>query len=136
MADAVLDRGGSAPSITLAHPRAIRTQRPRKRGYRTPQGAVYIGRPTFWANPFDADRFGHARSVLLYRRWLACELGARSLEHLGFCPAEIDALGRWRVRIDQRLPDLRGKALQCWCPQTSRWCHGDALVTLVNGGLV
>ncbi len=89
-----------------------------------------------WANPFDPARFGHAKSVLLHRRWLAAELGARSLERMGYCPAEIDALTRLRRRVLSRLPDLQGAHIECWCPLTSKWCHADALVTLANGGRV
>lgn len=71
------DRGGATPTINPAHPGpAIRTQRPRKRGYRAPQGTIYVGRPTYRANPFDPARFGHARYILLHRRWLSAELGA------------------------------------------------------------
>ncbi|MBP6029792.1 MAG: DUF4326 domain-containing protein [Sphingobium sp.] len=133
------DRGGYTPSITPAPsltgaPKPQRHQRSRKRGYRTPPGVIYVGRPTVYGNPFDARRFGHARSVLLYRRWIACELGALQLEALGFCPSEIDGLTRWRARLETRLPQLAGRDLQCWCPATSRWCHADALLSVANGG--
>jgi hypothetical protein len=109
-------------------------QRSRKRGYRTPEGVIYVGRPTVYGNPFDAKRFGHARSVLLYRRWISGELGAKSLEAVGFDSHEIDALTRWRGRLLDRLPNLHGRNLQCWCPTTSKWCHADVLLTAANGG--
>lgn len=124
---------GLAPSINTL---AVRTQRPRKQGYRSPPGTRYAGRPTILANPFDGARFGHAKSVLLYRRWLAGELGAHSLERIGFCPAEIDALTRLRGRVLGLIPHLRGMKIECWCPMTSRWCHVDLLVTLINGGRI
>lgn len=73
MADAIQDRGGTAPSITPART-PQRLQRSRKRGHRTPPGVIYVGRPTVFNNPFDGKRFGHARSVLLYRRWIARDL--------------------------------------------------------------
>lgn len=125
----------SAEGLCIAPPpRPQRLQRSRKRGYRTPPGVVYVGRPTVFGNPFRTDRFGHARSVLLYRRWIAHELSALRLEALGFHPSEIDALTRLRERLDTRLPDLAGRSLQCWCPVTSRWCHADVLIDIANGG--
>ncbi|CAN5339595.1 DUF4326 domain-containing protein [soil metagenome] len=128
---ASLDRGAVGPSINTP-PRPQRVQRSRKRGSKTPDGVVYVGRPTVFGNPFPMDRFGHARSVRLYQLWIEHRLGARSLERLGFEPAEIDALTRWRARLDQRLPDLRGRDLQCWCPVSSRWCHANVLLELAN----
>jgi len=97
-----------------------------------PDGAIYVGRPTIFANPFRSDRFGHVRSILLHRKWLFGGLGALTLEKLGFCPREIDALTRWRGRVLDRLPALAGLDLQCWCPLTSKWCHAETLLTLAN----
>ena len=88
---------------------------------------IYVGRPTIFGNPFNYKRFGHARSVGLYRCWIERRLGALSLSKLGFCPSEIDALFRWRHRLDAELGRLVGVDLQCWCPVTSRWCHADVL---------
>jgi hypothetical protein len=74
----------------------------------------------------------HARSVVLHRRWLRFRLGALTLERLGFTPHEIDALGRWRCRLFDRLPRIAGCDLQCWCPSSSKWCHADILIELAN----
>jgi hypothetical protein len=110
-----------------------RLQRARRRAdRRVPDGAVYVGRPTIFSNPFPAKRFGHARSILLHRRWLTFRLGALSLEQFGFTPHEIDALGRWRERLIDRLPRIAGRDLQCWCPLTSKWCHAETLLALAN----
>ena len=89
---------------------------------------VYVGRPTTFGNPFQSRRFGHARSVALYRLWIERRLGAMSLSRLGFSPAEIDALVRWRARLDRAMRFIIGKDLQCWCPVTSKWCHADVLL--------
>ena len=107
-------------------------QRSRKRGARTPEGVIYCGRPTVRGNPFRADRFGHARSVRLYRRWLMRALPIGELERLGFNQSEINGLIAWRNRLDQELPGLRGRDLQCWCPVNSRWCHADVLLETAN----
>lgn len=128
----MLDRG-LAPSIMVADeyfPR--RLQRPRKRGVPVPAGARYVGRPTEFANPFDGRGLGHARAVRLYDRWIDGRLGDMTLEALGFCPAEIEALHRLHERVLRRLPQLAGLDLQCWCPVTSRWCHADILLRRAN----
>jgi len=115
MLDAVLDRGGHAPSITSPCPppgrQGRRLQRPRTKGYKTPEGVVYAGRHSHLVNPFErrrnargGRRFRHARGVELHRAWLEGKLGALSLERLGFSPAECDALARLRRRVLASLP--------------------------------
>ncbi len=130
-ASGILDRGGFAPSIRAAIP-PRRLQRPRKRGVPLPVGARYVGRPSLHANPFDRRGFTHAQSVRLHERWIDARLGDLTLEYLAFCPSEIDALHRLRVRVLLSLPDLAGYDLQCWCPLTSRWCHADTLLRRAN----
>lgn len=127
----ILDSRGDAPAIKAGSgPKsqmARRHQRPRGKRVRTPDGMVYIGRPTIFCNPFSR-RVGHARSVALYRLWIERRLGALTLSRLGFSPHEIDALARWRWRLDRHMHRLFGTDVQCWCPVTSRWCHGDILL--------
>lgn len=110
-----------------------RLQRTRHRNRETPSGAVYVGRPTLWANPF-AERYhiGHARSVILFGAWLAGDCSPRVLRAGGFSDAEIVALNRRRERVLDRLPQITGRNLQCWCPSTSPWCHAETLLRLAN----
>jgi hypothetical protein len=122
------DRGDAAIKARVP----IRLQRSRKKGARTPEGARYVGRPTLYGNPFRSDRFGHARSVVLHRDWLAGRISALRLERLGFCPGEIATLERRRDRILDRVHELAGLDLQCWCPASSRWCHADTLLAMAN----
>lgn len=134
-ARAVGSEGRSAPPINTATPGPMpkRLHRTRKRNAFTPEGAVYVGRPTLWGNPFsERARIGHARSVILYRSWIAGDLSPRVLFCAGFSESEIDALRRWRRRLLQCLHRLHGRDLQCWCPLTSAWCHADTLLRLVN----
>lgn len=115
-----------------ARSRPRRLQRSRRRGSRTPAGARYVGRPTLFGNPFRSGRFGHVRAVRLHAAWLEGRIGALTLERLGFCPAEIDTLARRRERILDRIADLSGIDLVCWCPLSSPWCHANMLLDLAN----
>ena len=110
-----------------------RLYRTRRRNAFTPRGAVYVGRPTLWSNPFAGrPRIGHRRSVILYAAWLKGHLDPFVLSRCGFSAAEIAGLTRWRHRVLDALPRLRGRDLQCWCPLTSDWCHADVLLRTAN----
>lgn len=114
------------------HP--ARLQRSRKKGARTTPGAVYVGRPTLWSNPFgNRPRIGHKRSVILYSAWLRSDLTPFILTRAGFSADEIAALARWRTKLLSKLPSLSGRNLECWCPLTSAWCHAEALIRAANG---
>ena len=110
--------------------RGRRIVRKRGKNFPLPAGAFYVGKPTHRANPFAGRHWGHAKSVMLHRRWLAHNLGALTLEELGFCPAEIDSLQRLRIRVLNNIDELIGADLACWCPASSRWCHADTLLDL------
>lgn len=139
---AISDRRGCAPPIKgrcaadrrpspFRQPQ--RLHRTRRRNNKTPPGAVYVGRPTLWANPFSGRyHISHARSVILYGAWLAGDCSPRVLRAAGFSRAEIVTLLRWRERVLAGLSRLAGKDLQCWCPQTSPWCHAEILLRLAN----
>ena len=139
---AVADRRGYAPPIKRRcaadsiPPRLRRPQRlhrTRRKNRKTPPGAVYVGRPTVWSNPFAGRyRIGHKRSVILYRAWLRGDCSPRVLKAAGFSRAEAATLSRWRLRVLERLPRLAGRDLQCWCPLTSEWCHAEVLLDLAN----
>lgn len=111
-------------------PRAHRIQHSRRKGAIVPPGAVYVGRPTIWGNPFTDRLWGHARSVVLHRRWIRGEIAALTLERLGFDPGEVAALDRKRCAILTRLHQLAGHNLVCWCPLTSPWCHAEIYLEL------
>lgn len=91
-----------------------RYQRSRRRGYRAPKGAVYVGRPTRWGNPYRPEDYndGAAGAVSDFE----------------------DALraGHLDITIADVRRELRGKDLLCWCPLDSV-CHADALLLIANG---
>lgn len=87
-------------------------------------GAVYIGRAngraglkaSKWANPFRIDTTqSRQEAVTRYRKYLVRN-----------------------PRFIAELPELRGKALACWCrwdevmQSASTICHGDVLVWLLE----
>jgi hypothetical protein len=80
-----------------------------------PEGAVYVGRPTKWGNPYPLSAFNYDIDWVLrtYRRYLTeTPLG---------CELLADAK-----------TTLRGKDLACWC-SLSQPCHADVLLEMVNG---
>ena len=114
----------------ITPPKGCRIQRSRRKGSALPVGAVYVGRPTIWGNPFTDRGLNHARSVIIHRKWLEGRIGDLSLERMGFGAGEIEALHRLRERVLTRLHQLAGKDLACWCPLTSEWCHADTYLLL------
>lgn len=73
-----------------------------------PSGAVYIGRPSIWGNPFVIGRDGDRAEVLSkYRSWI-CQ----------------------QPKLLERLDELRGKDLICWCAPHP--CHGEYLIELMR----
>ena len=110
-----------------------RLHRTRRRANFTPVGAVYVGRPTIFLNPFSGrPRIGHPRSVILFGAWLRGDCTPYILDCAGFSDAEIATLRRRRDVLLRRLSQLRDRDLQCWCPLTSAWCHADVLMRTAN----
>lgn len=78
----------------------------KRRPKQIPRGAVYVGRPTIWGNPFSKG--SKDQNIADFREY-ACE----------------------RVKRDPKwLEPLRGKHLVCWCAPAN--CHGDVLIELAN----
>ncbi len=78
-----------------------------------PAGAVYVGRPTRYGNPFpatDTSPQGRTEAVHRYRTWIARQ------------PALIDRVRR----------ELVGRNLACWCPLDTP-CHANVLLELARG---
>ena len=75
-----------------------------------PPGAVYVGRPTIYGNPFPIGPDGREACVARYAQWL------REPQQAGL--------------RDRAIDELRGRDLVCWCaPQA---CHADVLLDLAN----
>lgn len=95
-----------------------RIQRKRTKGWKMPEGSVYVGRPTKWGNPLFGD-------PCAFRAWL-----------VGNVTPWTTAEGAWlleqqRSWILSHIHELRGKDLACWCPPGAS-CHADVLLELAN----
>lgn len=135
----------------LDMPRRIR--RSRAKGWRMPEGAVYVGRPSVYGNPFPIDgewitgaarSFGYptgpaflrATSVALYRWWLTrYQEPIRGLEPTTGYRVEItegrvggaawlEGIGVIDLPTRPDLEPLRGRDLACWCPVDDGWAGG------------
>ena len=137
-----------------------RIQRKRTKGYRMPEGAIYVGRITRWGNPFQVtgssvigrpwftvtahpltagvqppQRFGD--EVLYTSHSRRADAVAHSVElFLSYCAVrrrdDAEAFTAW-------LAPLRGHDLACWCPLEDKDgnrmpCHADVLLELANPG--
>lgn len=79
----------------------------RKDAEPAPPGAIYVGRPTKWGNPFVVGRDGTRADVIQkYREWLSPELRAAARR------------------------ELAGKDLVCWCAPLA--CHANVLLEIAN----
>lgn len=77
--------------------------------FRCPPGAVYVGRPTVWGNPFIIGVDGTREEVIQkYRLWLQ----------------------RYPELVARAKRELKGKDLICWC--APRACHADVLLEIAN----
>ena len=133
-----------------------RVQRQRKAGQPgIPPGAVYVGRPTKWGNPFEIHErrselyitdglnthwtiqhtsdegydLAHRRAVDLYRSWFESGdiRGLTDLPGVTLPPR----LERIRRQLIGDVKNLAGYDLACWCPP-GHPCHADALLEIAN----
>lgn len=116
-----------------------RIQRRRTKGWRMPEDAVYVGRPTKWGNPikwtdypkhvvpgaWDGDYEPVRVSDAERRRWAV---------------TDFDSVARLGIGAFENYPsygciiaELAGKDLACWCPE-GQPCHADILLEIANGG--
>lgn len=123
-----------------------RIQRKRTKGWRMPEGAIYVGRPSRWQNHFRVIRDGSLMGDPLYRvtitegraapidRFLG---GGHELPHARRQAADLfrhDLLIDFSTFADMErdyLGPLRGHDLACWCP-LDQPCHADVLLELAN----
>lgn len=123
-----------------------RIQRKRTRGWRMPEGAVYVGRPSRWGNPF---RVGEVAPHLhrsgawpheLYvdrHRVTDAQQAVRLFRSIIHRLNESQYLGHGAPDPAYIREHLAGRDLACWCPlvdaQGNRVpCHADVLLEIAN----
>ena len=132
-----------------------RIQRKRTKGWRMPDGAVYVGRPSRWGNPFSLA--GATRGTVVGPPWFDTKAwpmtrGVRRVDdavlraystHAPASNASAAAVDVFASLASVRLRDhheetqrwlapLAGHDLACWCPLAEP-CHADVLLELANG---
>lgn len=116
-----------------------RIQLSRKLGWRKPEGAIVVARPTRWGNPFPVKTYGLDLSLALFDDISRGIWSPARLEHLNE-PDYADAYHartRWLRRIGGHpteiiRTELAGHDLACWC-RIDQPCHADRLLTIANG---
>jgi len=136
-----------------ATPRPQRIQLRRTRGWRKPEGAVVVARPTRWGNPFvvgsligmhgtyvDGMQFDTGpipmsaeMAVATYRDLMTSRLGLDGVPGHLIADEDLAYVTGWR----DALAELTGRDLACWCRLVDDHgqrvpCHADVLIDLAN----
>lgn len=110
-----------------------RIQRRRVKGWRMPEGAVYVGRGSKWGNPFvvHGDGYPVSRSMAVqsFREMVRKESGWIPVP-LPWPKGKVPTA--W-TSMEDVIRELRGKDLACWCPEDGKPCHADVLLEIANG---
>lgn len=122
-----------------------RIQRKRTRGWRMPDGAVYVGRGTRWGNPFiigepinrDSDLWPY-----IAQQFPGGTAGFQSVKPLLRETVAV-AHGWWFIEQPHLMlavaEELGGRDLACWCPLPAPGeediCHAAFLLAMSNDDL-
>lgn len=129
-----------------------RIQLRRTKGWRKPEGAVVVARPSKWGNPFRVSGKPSGGGTVYGLPWFeAREVWGRQPKPAEYalyisCSRYRDAVDGsvrtfWNlISVRQRdeperfaswIAPLRGRDLACWCPLGSP-CHADVLLEVAN----
>ena len=126
-----------------------RIQLRRTKGWRKPDGAIVVARPSRWGNPYvvgsgevtwsgtcdgDAGFYGERRNVWcdqspLRAGGLTTDEAVRLFR--GDLEGNLADPDPYFDELRQALEQLRGHDLACWCPP-GHPCHADVLLELAN----
>jgi hypothetical protein len=97
-----------------------RIQRKRTKGWKMPEGAVYVGRPTVFGNPWMIGQQVGPATPPMTRQQAADN-------YRKFVIANAKSPEQCRLPLSR----LRGKDLACWC-RLDQPCHADVLLEIAN----
>jgi len=123
-----------------------RIQRRRVKGWRMPEGAVYVGRGSKWGNPFRVYQCRccpvrrwdiideNGITYVADHSWRGKLSGLTQQLEREYCERAAVTLFADIVALTLDLESLRGRDLACWCPLDQQPCHADVLLELANPG--
>ncbi len=101
----------------------IRIQLSRRAGWKKPEGAIVVARPTKWGNPYKLTDYKYEGAF--------DEADARAKAVRDFeASLSIGEGAPWQLMRRDR-HELRGKVLACWC-RADQLCHADVLLEWAN----
>ena len=106
----------------------------RAKGWRMPPNTVKVDRSTKLGNPFPIDCYGREKAVDKFRRLITGNMSTFEMStssRQDWASSHGISLVHVRRQILDRLPELRGKNLACWC-KPGEPCHADVLIEIAN----
>lgn len=124
-----------------------RIQRRRTKGWRMPDGAIYVGRPSIWGNPYHVPgRAAGRQDGIVWPTGHGVAVQTREDAVAAF-RAFITDIASIPEGYAEYVAPLRGQDLACWCPLCDVHadgrpfdvacpdcspCHADVLLELAN----
>lgn len=110
-----------------------RIQRRRTAGWRMPNGAMYVGRPTKWGNPLKWTDYPATRQTEECGPVSVAPAARRRFAVTDFAAAVQYGIGRFDgyPSAEEIRRELAGRDLVCWCP-LDQPCHADVLLKIAN----
>lgn len=116
-----------------------RIQLHRTRGWRKPEGAIVVARPSKWGNPYK---------IVVEGRLYVVRTADSIIGSFDYLDGHGTGARHWAVQgyrlhlqrtpeLTDALHELRGHDLACWCPLEDAGgrrlpCHADVLLELAN----
>ena len=107
----------------MSQPKRIQLRR--TKGWRKPEGAIVVARPSKWGNPYWVGAWSPSY-LSATTAVSAGDLGSR----IETVQEAVDLFAK-HVAPWLDLSELRGLDLACWCP-LDQPCHADVLLELAN----
>jgi hypothetical protein len=114
-----------------------RHQRKRAKGWKKPEGAVIVTRPSKYGNMYKVVRTGPSEwqvirvgtktSPVIRYGWTYDTERAALDDCLRYFRGVVTISPAWKAYLEE----LRGKDLVCWC-KPDEPCHADVLIELAN----